>query len=123
MARRKSLKSRLKGLKRTGLKTVKSLKRTGKGLLRAGRSANKQFKKWNKQRKGGRQIAEGAFIATMPNEYKGVFKRLGKARLPIEQLFGPSIADLVDLGSIETSIGNELNLEMNKQVDLLLKGN
>jgi len=39
----------------------------------------------------GRGRVEDAFIATMRSNHTGVFKRAGKARLPIIELFGPSI--------------------------------
>lgn len=39
----------------------------------------------------GRTIA-GSFIARMASGHIGVFKRRGKARLPIDELFGPSAA-------------------------------
>lgn len=39
----------------------------------------------------GRQTVPGAFLATMKSGYHGVFKRTGKRRLPIAELFGPSV--------------------------------
>ena len=41
--------------------------------------------KWYK--KGGLDIFEGAFVATMKSGHKGVFKRKGKERLPIKELY------------------------------------
>lgn len=32
-----------------------------------------------------------AFIATMSNSHRGIFKRRGRKRLPIKELFGPSL--------------------------------
>ncbi len=40
---------------------------------------------------GGRGRVENAFIATMRSGHRGVFKRTGKKRLPIQELFGPSL--------------------------------
>lgn len=40
---------------------------------------------------GGRQRVEDAFIAQMPSGHVGVFKRRRPARLPIQELFGPSL--------------------------------
>ncbi len=40
---------------------------------------------------GGRQHIPHAFVARMKSGHEGVFKRLGKARLPITELRGPSI--------------------------------
>jgi hypothetical protein len=39
----------------------------------------------------GRNRIENAFIATMGSGHRGVFKRTGKPRLPIIELFGPSL--------------------------------
>jgi hypothetical protein len=39
----------------------------------------------------GRGRVENAFIATMPQGHRGVFKRVGGGRLPIIELRGPSI--------------------------------
>lgn len=43
-------------------------------------------KAWNKRKR-----YPGTFIAKMPNGKKGVFKRASRKRLPVKQLFGPSI--------------------------------
>lgn len=42
-----------------------------------------------------RRTAPGAFIAVMPSGHRGVFRRSGSHRLPIYELFGPSIGGLV----------------------------
>ena len=39
----------------------------------------------------GRSVVPSAFLATMSTGHTGVFKRVGKPRLPIKQLYGPSI--------------------------------
>lgn len=41
--------------------------------------------------RGGKGQIPNAFIATMPGGHPGVFARKGKTRLPIRELFGPSI--------------------------------
>jgi hypothetical protein len=43
---------------------------------------------------GGR--ADHAFIAIMPSGHRGVFERVGTARLPIRELFGPGLASLFE---------------------------
>lgn len=40
---------------------------------------------------GGRKRIDHAFLATMASGHRGAFLRKGKARLPIRELFGPSI--------------------------------
>jgi len=39
----------------------------------------------------GRTVAPGSFISTMRSTHIGVFRRRGKRRLPIDELFGPSL--------------------------------
>lgn len=41
---------------------------------------------------GRAQIIQGAFIATMPTGHRGVYRRKGRSRLPIKELWGPTIA-------------------------------
>lgn len=43
------------------------------------------------QLRGGRGRVPNAFLATMKTGHKGVFARKGKSRLPIRELFGPSL--------------------------------
>lgn len=40
----------------------------------------------------GRKLLKGSFIARMPSGHIGVFKRAGRERIPIQELFGPSVA-------------------------------
>jgi hypothetical protein len=44
----------------------------------------------------GAQRLPHAFLARMGNSHQGVFRRVGKARLPIIQLYGPSIGRVFD---------------------------
>lgn len=44
--------------------------------------------------KGGQGRVENAFIATMKSGHEGVFKRVGKKRLGITELHGPSIGQV-----------------------------
>jgi len=44
----------------------------------------------------GRGRVENAFLAQMGSSHRGVFKRTGKGRLPIIELFGPSIGRVFD---------------------------
>lgn len=43
--------------------------------------------------RGKRTLLKGAFVATMKSGHKGVFRRSGKARLPIEELRGSRPVD------------------------------
>lgn len=40
---------------------------------------------------GGRKVYPGTFLATMKSGHLGVFARRGKARLPIDERYGPSL--------------------------------
>ena len=42
---------------------------------------------------GKRTLVAGAFVATMKSGHRGVFKRMGKARLPIKELLGSRPVD------------------------------
>jgi len=69
---------------------------------------------------GGRQRIGNAFIGTMPHSgHRGVFKRVSKKRLPITELFGPSLPHVfekflsvfeeVALGSFSKNMAHEIN--------------
>lgn len=45
---------------------------------------------------GGRGRIESAFLARLSSTHEGVFARRGKARLPIDERFGPSIGRVFD---------------------------
>jgi hypothetical protein len=53
-------------------------KQTGAGVRAA--------KPWGKP-----QVFRSTFIATMPGGHRGVFRRVGKPRLPIKEMMGPGI--------------------------------
>ena len=69
---------------------------------------------------GGRGRAPHAFIATMPSGHEGVFQRKGSAgRLPIRQLYGPSIGSIFDKHkdvAFERA-GEQFVKEMNHELD------
>lgn len=46
--------------------------------------------------KGGRGRHPHAFITTMPGGHRGVFARKAEGRLPVRQLYGPSIGRVFD---------------------------
>ncbi len=47
-------------------------------------------------RDGKRSSVPSAFIATMPSGHTGVFKRTTGSRLPIQELFGPSLTGVFE---------------------------
>ncbi len=69
-------------------------------------------------KKSGRKIIRSAFIDTMPDGHRGVFKRRGRDQLPIRELFGPSLGVLIkDAPQVADEI-LEKNLDV--QVGLVL---
>lgn len=58
-----------------------------------------------KGRGGGRKLIPGSFITTMLSGHQGVFKRMGKSRLPILELHGASIPHVF----IQTHLQNALD--------------
>jgi len=79
------------------------------------------------RKNGKRKKAKGAFIATMPSGHEGVFKRRSGDRLPIDELYGPSVpavfqnvADFAE-NQLDRAIANRLALETGRQIDRVLK--
>jgi hypothetical protein len=74
--------------------------------------------------KGGRSRIPSAFIATMPaTGHRGVFKREGVKRVPISQLYGPSVGHVFVAHEKEiTDRGEEQLLgELNRQLDRIME--
>lgn len=71
----------------------------------------------------GRQLIPSAFIATTKSGHRGVFKRSGKKRLPIQELFGPSIPRVFIQERIERQIDRDARgewiKELARQIELL----
>lgn len=73
----------------------------------------------------GRGRIENAFIATMPQGHRGVFKRRQTGRLPIQELFGPSLPHVFEKflptfesaaqESLTKNIVREISFEQSKQ--------
>lgn len=72
---------------------------------------------------GGRKIVKGGF---MPTKITGIYKRIGKARLPIKRLFGPSTVGMMKVVGVDaikqtvndkaaTIFAHELQWEMSKK--------
>lgn len=45
--------------------------------------------------RGTAKIIPSAFVARMRQGHVGIYRRLGKSRLPIKQLYGPTVADVI----------------------------
>lgn len=68
--------------------------------------------------KGGRARHPHAFITTMPGGHRGVFARKGPGRLPIKELYGPSIGRVFEEHRAEImKRGEEVVMaEMDRQI-------
>lgn len=51
----------------------------------------------------GPRLIPHAFLATMPSGHRGIYKRVGIQRLPIQELFGPSIAAVFKQPSVQAA--------------------
>jgi len=69
--------------------------------------------------KGGRSRHPRAWIATMPGGHRGVFERKGEGRLPVKQLYGPSIGRVFDQHRAEIMARGEQQVlaELDHQLD------
>lgn len=67
----------------------------------------------------------GAFAATMPTGHEGVYKRAGRSRLPIQQLFGPSVGRVVDAhrDEIVARADQVTTAELNRLLNRMLESN
>lgn len=73
----------------------------------------------------GRKLILSAFIQKMPKYgHKGVFERKGESRLPIQELFGSSLAEIVEktmlVKHIEISAHKNLERNIDSQISYVL---
>ena len=71
-----------------------------------------------------RKLFKGAFIATMPSGHRGVYRRKGKGRLPIQELYGPNVQSVFvekvlliqdkTLPVLEKNLDHEIRYELSK---------
>jgi hypothetical protein len=77
------------------------------------------------KRTGGEVIPE-AFIAKLASGHVGVFWREGKKRFPIEQLYGPSVAQMVGNQSVsryvEQNAQRRLDDRLDHEINRILRG-
>lgn len=68
----------------------------------------------------GRKLAKGVFIVKLKSGHRGVFKRTSKKRLPIKELWGPSVpkvmADEALAGALQRFGGERLEREMRQNL-------
>ncbi len=71
--------------------------------------------------KGGRGLVAGGFLSTMRSGHKGVFKRAGKGRLPIQQLYGPSVPYVFLKRHIQRAMDSVAKERWDKEVRTAMK--
>lgn len=70
-------------------------------------------------KKTGRKLLPGAFIAEMPSGHKGVFKRKGKARLPIAEEYGPDLGEVFEgAAAVAGTIMQETQQDLARNIDI-----
>jgi hypothetical protein len=69
----------------------------------------------------GRKLIPSAFIAEMKSGHVGVFKRIGKERLPIVELKGPSVPVVFSRKTIQTVLLTMIDDRLQKEIDQALR--
>jgi hypothetical protein len=64
----------------------------------------------------GRGVAPGAFIRTMASGHTGVFMRKGKTRLPIKELFGPSLPKAFLQAQVQRALREVVDANLGKNL-------
>lgn len=68
-------------------------------------------------KRGGKKAIPGAFVASMKSGHVGVFKRLGSARTPIQEKFGPAVPVMLNDPGITEHLNREAALRMEKRTE------
>lgn len=89
-------------------------------------NGTRQFKKGVKSAAYGvKRLYEGTFIATVGAGHKGVFRRKGDDRLPIKELYGPSVPKAMSEQTIQDKMDKVAKptflKEFKRQLDRVLK--
>ncbi len=78
-------------------------------LIKIDPSASQDSSGVNYKTGKGRNHIPHAFVSTMKTGHKGVFKRKGSARLPIQELYGPSLPKVFTNGVIMQAMSKVAN--------------
>lgn len=66
---------------------------------------------------GGKKPIPGAFVAQMQSGHTGVFRRVGKKRLPLDQLYGPAIPVMMSEQSVTEHLQEQAHKRMVTRLD------
>lgn len=74
---------------------------------------------------GGRERLTDAFVIEFSSGYRGVFRREGRSRLPLRELYGPSIPEVAEKDAavrseLDEKAGERLLEEVESRLDFLL---
>ena len=90
-------------------------------LIKAAKSARQTKQGVKATAYGGRQLYAGTFIATMDSGRRGIFTRATKGegrvgRLPIRELFGPSVPEALIDDEVSERLSAELSVDLSKKL-------
>jgi len=90
-------------------------------LLKAGRNARQTRKGVSITAYGRRQTYAGTFLATMPSGHRGIYTRKRNTRLPIRELYGPSVPRTLLRHDVQSAVmdgvAETLPKAMTRQID------
>jgi hypothetical protein len=75
------------------------------------------FKVTARVKRGEGGPIKSAFVARMSSGHVGVFKRVSEARSPIQQLYGPSIPQMLDSKTVSEWVYEKARETMDKRLD------
>ncbi|EJW16907.1 phage tail protein [Paenibacillus alvei] len=67
-------------------------------------------------KRGNKKPISGAFVQNMRNSSLGVYRRTGKSRLPIEQLYGPGVPIMLNSAKIRDKLQNEMTKKLEERL-------
>nr|DAE21220.1 MAG TPA: minor tail protein Z [Caudovirales sp. ctkvU4] len=77
-------------------------------------------------KKKNKKVVKGGFVASMDTGHIGVMKRLGQSRLPIKELYGPSVPQMINSEEVRNEIEEKAKARLAKSfahnADRILKG-
>lgn len=69
------------------------------------------------KKNGSKKPIPGAFVAKMGSGHIGVFRRAGKKRLPVDELYGPAIPVMLGEPGIAEHLQQEMERRMGQRLD------
>lgn len=69
------------------------------------------------KRDGGNKPIDGAFLTRMSSGHVGVFRRSGRKRLPVEELYGPAVPVMLNNEEVVEHLENVAITEFDKRLE------